>query len=453
MIMYYPDDTIVAQSTAKGTAAIHIIRISGEDAIPIADKIFKAKTPLTSISDNNSHFGKIYDGDKLIDEVLINLFHAPHSYTGEDVVEINCHGNQFIADLIMEVLLQHARLANPGEFTQRAFINNKIDLTRAEAVGDLLSASTRYSHKVAIDQLEGKLEYKIKQYLDIITSLRMQLELEIDFPEDYHKSISKNELLDKITLLVNEIEELSDTGRDGRILRNGYKVCLVGKPNVGKSSIFNAFLKSERAIVSPMPGTTRDYLEEALSIDGFLVRFFDTAGLRSSDDQIEKIGIKRSREIINNSDLIVYVIDPDYKNKDLYLDEELPPDIDRLKVINKSDLLSPARIKELNELMFIPCSTISTDGINNLKKNIIKMINIKPDKLDQPCLTNSRQLAAAKTCLSNLMHAKSALNQDYSIEFIAFDLLQASKSLEQITGVITSEDILDKIFSSYCIGK
>ena len=451
--MDFNQDTIAAQSTAAGKGAIHIIRLSGPDAILVCDKIFKAKRTLAETPSRYATFGKIYADKQLIDEVLVTVFRAPESYTGEDMVEISCHGNQYIAAQILENILQYARMAEPGEFTQRAFINNKLDLTQAEAVGDLLSASTHFSHKIAIDQMDGKLKQKISSILDIITKIRIGLELEIDFPEDYQDSISIEGISLEISRLKTDLEMLVESGRDGMILRDGYRVSLIGSPNVGKSSIFNALLESERAIVTPVPGTTRDYLEEAIALSGFLIIFYDTAGLRDTEDPLEKMGIARSMNIIDKSDLVIYVTDSQQQDSETDRLKEVVKDKKLLKVINKTDIISHSLIDEFLQQDYIPCSTILSDGLDNLKAAILQEINISPEEFDVPPLTNTRQIAAARKALEELQQFEETLKAEGSVEFLAFDLLQVSRALEEITGVITTDDILDKIFSSYCIGK
>jgi len=449
----FNQDTIAAQSTAAGKGAIHIIRLSGPDAILVCDKIFKAKRTLAETPSRYATFGKIYADKQLIDEVLVTVFRAPESYTGEEMVEISCHGNQYIAAQILENILQYARMAEPGEFTQRAFINNKLDLTQAEAVGDLLSASTRFSHKIAIDQMDGRLKQKISSILDIITKIRIGLELEIDFPEDYQDSISIEGISLEISRLKTDLEMLVESGRDGMILRDGYRVSLIGSPNVGKSSIFNALLESERAIVTPVPGTTRDYLEEAIALSGFLIIFYDTAGLRDTEDPLEKMGIARSMNIIDKSDLVIYVTDSQQQDSETDRLKEVVKDKKLLKVINKTDIISHSLIDEFLQQDYIPCSTILSDGLDKLKAAILQEINISPEEFDVPPLTNTRQIAAARKALEELQQFEETLKAEGSVEFLAFDLLQVSRALEEITGVITTDDILDKIFSSYCIGK
>lgn len=449
---FFPD-TIAAQSTPAGNAAIHIIRLSGAHAITVCEHYFSAHKPLSHHSTRKMVFGRFYDEDQLIDEVMIAVYHAPHSYTGENMAEIFCHGNQFIAQKILQILLKNVRLAEPGEFTQRAFLNNKMDLTQAEAVGDLLTAKTVHTHRIAVNQLEGKLYNKIKSFLDILTDLRIKLELVIDFPEDHLQEISYTEIEEKVDFLQNELKNMLAASADGVILRRGFRICLVGNPNVGKSSIFNAFLQSERAIVTPKPGTTRDYLEEAVSLNGFLIIFYDTAGLRETTDQVEMIGIKRSKDIINRSDLIIYVTDEHTNPRDLEHIQQQFPDSKLIKVINKTDLLSTQALNNFIKQGYTPCNTVTKSGLDLLKSQIMKMINIDTSALPEDLLTNPRQIAAAQRAQHDLSYVLDSLRQQQSMEFIAFDLLQVSKSLEEITGVITTDDILEKIFSNYCIGK
>ncbi|MCK4695986.1 MAG: tRNA uridine-5-carboxymethylaminomethyl(34) synthesis GTPase MnmE, partial [Candidatus Cloacimonetes bacterium] len=307
--MEYKGDTISAISTPPGIGGISVLRVSGDKAIGVVDKIFHGKRSLKSTQTHKAIFGKILDEKKLIDEVIVTTFRAPHSYTGEDVVEISCHGSTFITNQILEILLRTTRLANPGEFTQRAFLNDKIGLTQAEAVGDIINAKTKISHLAAVQQFEGSLRHRIEKLLNKITEYRTLLELEIDFLEQDVPEIDLKKLERDLKKLLQNLEQLARTGNEGIILKDGLKVSLVGAPNVGKSSIFNAFLETERAIVTPHPGTTRDYLEEAISLKGYLIRFFDTAGIRDTSDDIEKIGVQRSYKIIEESHKVLFIVD------------------------------------------------------------------------------------------------------------------------------------------------
>ncbi|MDP8231630.1 MAG: tRNA uridine-5-carboxymethylaminomethyl(34) synthesis GTPase MnmE, partial [Candidatus Zophobacter franzmannii] len=302
--MQFLDDPIVAISTPTGTGGIHIVRVSGDGCIPLVNQF--TSIDLSKKNANSVTLSNFSEGEHKIDQVLCTVFKAPHSFTGEDVVEISCHGSQFIADQILKTLLTSMRLANPGEFTLRAFLNNKMDLTQAEAVNDLINSQTKKTQEIALKQLEGSLFNRIEQLLNTLIQYRMQLELEIDFLEDDTIEIDMDAVKENLIAFKSELEQLVHSGENGRIIREGLKVCFIGAPNVGKSSIFNAFLETERAIVTPTPGTTRDYLEEVVSIDGYLVRFFDTAGIRDTEDEIEKIGIERSMDIVRNSDKIIF---------------------------------------------------------------------------------------------------------------------------------------------------
>ena len=320
--MEYKNDTICAISTPAGTGGIAVVRVSGPKAIEVVDKLFRGKQPVSKFNSHQIRFGRIISDGEIIDEVYVSLFRKPRSYTGEDVIEISCHGSSFIAGRILELLLQDIRLAEPGEFTQRAFLNNKIDLTQAEAVSDLLQAKTRKSHRAAIEQLQGSLHNRIDLLLERITSLRTLLELEIDFLEQGLVETDRKKLSLEIDQLDKELRKLAATGAEGLILKEGFKISLVGAPNVGKSSIFNAFLETERAIVTPIPGTTRDYLEEAISLHGYLIRLFDTAGIRTTRDEIEEKGIKRSYDIIKQSHKILFISDGKNNRSELYRTSE-----------------------------------------------------------------------------------------------------------------------------------
>ena len=451
--MEYRDDTISAISTPVGMGGIAVLRISGNQAILIADEIFRSKKNLNLYPSHKAIFGRIYDDQKLIDEVLVTTFKAPHSYTGEDVVEISCHGSTFIANQILELLLRKTRLADPGEFTQRAFLNDKIGLTQAEAVGDLLNAKTRFSHLAALQQFEGSLRHRIEKQLEELTGFRTLLELEIDFLEQGLDELNKNELTIKLRSLLNDLQKLSETGREGLILKDGLRVSLVGAPNVGKSSIFNAFLQTERAIVTPHPGTTRDYLEEAIALNGYLIRIFDTAGIRETTDDIEKIGIERSYEIIEASHKILFIIDGEeneveYEKLKQLVDEKLI-----IKVINKIDLLGEDDLNLFKEKGYITCSTLSTGGLKEIKAALMYNIEISEKELTSGILTNTRQIAAVNRSINSIEKAIESLQNGIGIEFTAFDLKEASSALEEIIGKISSDDILNQIFENFCIGK
>jgi tRNA modification GTPase len=451
--MEYRNDTICAISTPPGISGVALIRVSGNKSIEIVSEILKSKKPFKTAKSHTIQFGLIIDGKQVIDEVYVSIFKTPRSYTGEDVVEISCHGNTFIANQILELLLQKARLAEPGEFTQRAFFNNKIDLTQAEAVGDLINAKTKKSHQAAIEQLEGSLHHKIEELLNQLTEYRTLIELEIDFLEQDVPDIDIKQLGKDLQNLLRELKYLSSTGDEGLILKEGLKVSLVGAPNVGKSSIFNAFLKTERAIVTPIPGTTRDYLEEAIALRGYLVRFFDTAGLRETSDQLERLGIQRSYEIIKNSHKVLFIIDGEENKQEFEKLKQLVEPDKIIKVLNKADLFSRDKLMVFENKGFVTCSTIEKTGLKKLKDFLIKNIRISDEELHSGILTNTRHIAAVKRSISSLNKAIKSIKNDLGFEFTAFDLKEASSALEEVIGKITTDDILNQIFENFCIGK
>jgi tRNA modification GTPase len=447
----YHDDTITALATPVGVGALHIIRVSGKDAIEQVAKIFKSSKKLLNAQANSVVYGKIVSEGRLLDEVLCTVFRSPHSFTGEDSVEISCHGSMFVANSILSELQKSIRLANPGEFTLRAYLNGKIDLTQAEAVNDVIQAKTKKSQTLALNQLEGSLYERISKLIDILTHARVQVELEIDFLDDDVPAIDMDALKEECLKLKHELERLVMSGEHGRIIREGLKVSLIGKPNVGKSSIFNKLLETERAIVTPIPGTTRDFLEEELSLDGYLVRFYDTAGIRNTADTVEKIGINRSLEVIENSDYVLYVTDGTDTTED-YADFVQGVATDKLlKVINKTDLLSQEDLAKYSD--YIPSSAISNEGIDRLKEELLKKIRLSDNELSSGLLTNSRQVNAVKNCLESLDHAIMSIDDFMGYEFTAFDLKEASSYLEEVVGQITDDDLLNNIFSNFCIGK
>lgn len=451
--MEYSHDTIAAISTPLGVGGISVIRISGSKSIEVVSNIFKSKKTLTEQPSHKAIFGKIIDGKKLIDEVIVTIFKEPNSYTGEDVVEISCHGSTFITNEILKLLLIKTRLAEPGEFTQRAFLNDKIGLSQAEAVGDLLAAKTRVSHLAALQQYEGSLRYRIENLLIKLTQFRTQLELEIDFLENDLDEIDNKELLKGLHALHKDLLKLVKTGEEGLIIKDGLRVSLVGAPNVGKSSIFNAFLETERAIVTPIPGTTRDYLEEVISLNGYLVKIYDTAGLRKTSDHIEKIGIQRSYDIIKSSHKIIFVIDGDMNEQEFATLSKLVDPTKIIRVLNKADNFKPAELREYKEKGYITCSTKENNGLSDLKNSLLQDIEMTDDELQSGILTNTRQISAAHNAATSVDKAINSIINGLGYEFTAFDLKEASSHLEEIIGKVTSDDILNKIFSNFCIGK
>lgn len=448
--MYYTD-TITALATPVGSGALHIIRVSGEDAIDEVAKIFQPQDKLLKAKSHSLVYGKIVDEGQLLDEVLCSVFRAPNSFTGENSVEISCHGSMFVANSILSALQKRIREAKAGEFTLRAYLNNKLDLTQAEAVNDMIQAKTKKAQILAINQLDGSLFKRISLLLDELFHYRVQLELEIDFLDDDVPAIDLGKLQANLLTLKEKLKALVSSGRQGRLIREGLKVSLIGKPNVGKSSIFNLLLESERAIVTPIPGTTRDYLEEVIALSGYLIRIYDTAGIRETSDTIEKMGIDRSREIIDQSDLILYITDGSDTEADYqeFVQGLNPAKI--IKVLNKTDLLAPGIISKFPD--YLPCFASSVDGIKALKDNLLARIKLSDQELESGLLTNSRQISFVEKSITSLEQAINSLDNFMGYEFTAFDLKEASSHLEEVIGKITDDDMLNSIFDNFCIGK
>ncbi len=444
-------DSICAQISAAGNAAITVLRISGSDAISIVAKYFTPADKLLSSPSHRLIHGMFHNAQgKPIDEVLLSVFRAPHSYTGENSVEVSCHGNPNLASRIMECLLLHARMAKPGEFTLRAYLNGKLDLSQAEAVNDLITAKASKAESAALMQLQGKLGSHLQGILARIGEARLRCELAIDFADQDLPQIDLDDLNNRIVGLINDISALTAKGEQGRCIREGIKICLAGAPNAGKSSLFNALLQQNRAIVTAHPGTTRDYLEESISLNGFPLVIYDTAGLRSSNDEVESAGIAKSYELMQSADIIIYLIDasqrascdateinPDYLHKTII-------------VYSKADLLSPAKPLDSSDIY---CSVIQPKGLDALSSAILKRLMLSDDILNEPLATNSRHLAALAKSKLALTNAKAALDDNAGYEFIAFELISAANAIEEIVGTVSTDEMLDNIFSNFCIGK
>jgi len=446
------EDTIVALATPPGTGAIAVIRLSGTNSFVLTDAIFQGKQKIASSRGYSIQYGKIIDDNLIIDDVLISVFRAPNSYTGENATEISIHGSPLLAQKIIELLLKHgARVAEPGEFTKRAFLNNKIDLAQAEAVADIINARTNISLRGARNQLDGLLSAKVSEIREKLISTSALLELELDFSEENIEFVKRDKLLSRISSILSEIEELISTYKFGKLTRYGINVAIVGSPNVGKSSILNYILKESRAIVSSIPGTTRDTIREEVSIDGFYFRLFDTAGIRESVDDLEKEGIMRSKESLKNADIIMFVMDvetgfSDEINQEL---EILNPDAKTIKVLNKIDLKN-----EKMEGFDFFVSAKSGEGmpglIEGLKESALGE-NLYTEK--DVIISASRHLNCLQNARDNLIKAKEALESRLSPEFIASDVRAAEEALMELIGAIVPEDILNDIFSKFCIGK
>ena len=452
MSNHFTEDTIVAIATPPGVGAISVIRISGSGAFISADSIFKGKSKLSDSRSHTIHYGNIVDGKDIIDDVLVSVFHKPNSYTGEDAVEISTHGSPLIIKRIVELLIANGtKAAEPGEFTKRAFLNNRIDLTQAEAVADVISARTDASLRGARSQLDGMLSAKVSELREKLIRISSYIELELDFSEEDIELIQKDELIKNIDEIILEIENLLGTYSFGRIIRDGVNVTLVGKPNVGKSSILNYLLKESRAIVSEIPGTTRDIIREEVSIDGILFRLFDTAGIRLSDDVIEKEGVNRSIEAVKNSDMVLLIGDTEIGFSDELFQEvsNLNKGVGIIKVLNKIDL-SPTNKLDSD----FRISAVTGEGVDLLMAGMVKVSLGRSSYSEKDAIiSNIRHYDCLKRANENLIKAKETAANKLTGEFISADLRAAESDLGEIIGLVTPDDILNNIFSNFCIGK
>jgi len=447
------EDTIIALATPPGVGAISVIRLSGPHSIQAADSVFSGKVGLIEAQTHTLHYGNIIDDGEIVDDVLASVFKAPNSYTGEDCIEISSHGSPFISQRIISVILNSSdvRLAEPGEFTKRAFLNGKMDLTQAEAVADLINSRTSISLRGFRNQLDGLLSSKVSFLRKGLIDISSFIELELDFAEEDVEFVKRTQLIGKIDEILDEIENLLSSYSFGKIIRDGINIAIVGEPNVGKSSLLNCLLKESRAIVSEIPGTTRDTIREEVSIDGFLFRLYDTAGLRASDDLIEKEGIERSREAVRKSDLVLFVGDVNVGfssiiEKDL---TNLNSTVEIVRVLNKIDLGIQGSYSEDFSI-----SAVSGLGIIELL-NGVKNLAIQNSSYTEKSavVTNVRHYDCLKKAKENLQRAENTATSNLSGEFLASDLRAAETALAEILGEVTTEEILNNIFSKFCIGK
>ena len=457
------EDTIAAISTSTmSSGGISIVRMSGNNALDIADKVFKSKkgVKLSQVKSHTIHYGNIYNKDELIDEVLVAVMKAPNTYTREDVVEINCHGGILVTRKVLETLLEYgARPAEPGEFTKRAFLNGRIDLSQAEAIIDVIKSKTDMAHEVAQSQLEGSLAKKIKDLRMNVTEVLAHLEVSIDFAEEDVEEITYQTLEEKALELRNEIKKLYDTAESGKILRDGLKTVIVGKPNVGKSSLLNSILGENRAIVTDIAGTTRDVIEEFVNIKGIPLKIVDTAGIRETEDVVEKIGVEKSRESFSTADLVIMVLDASRK-----LSEEDMEILESLKnkktivLLNKMDLEPQIELEKIEEFVnsedIIKISALKHQGIEELQDKIEAMVYHGSVKNSSNLMiTNSRHKDALFKAYESINDAISAIEQRMPYDFIEVDFKNIWDYLGYINGDTVREDLLDTIFANFCIGK
>ncbi len=450
-------DTIIALSTAPGVGAIAVIRLSGDQSIELVNSVFQGKNLLLQKS-HTAHFGTIRDGAKILDEVLVTLFVAPNSFTKENVVEVSCHGSPFIVQQIIKLFLNKGvRLAKAGEYTQRAFLNGKFDLAQAEAVADLINADTEAAHKAALNQMRGGFSDQIKQLRQELIHFASMIELELDFGEEDVEFADRQDLKDLVNKLLTVIKVLANSFDLGNVIKNGVPTVIAGKPNAGKSTLLNALLNEEKAIVSEIAGTTRDFIEDELNLEGVVFRFIDTAGLRDTEDVVEAIGVKRTREKMKQASLIIYMFDLKEDNivdvnREINMLENLG--IPFIKVGNKVDEANPELLTAMRQddsTLFI--SAINKENLDALKAKLVETVNLDNFKTGDTVVTNIRHYDSLIQTQNALQAVLEGLDKDTTGDFLALDIRQALHYLGEITGEITTDDLLANIFGKFCIGK
>jgi tRNA modification GTPase len=456
--LHEKNDTIVALATPQGVGAIAVIRLSGKDAIAITNSVFKGKD-LENQASHTIHFGTIRDGDKIIDEVLVSIFVAPKSFTKENVVEISTHGSSYIVNQVIKLLIRHgARPAKPGEFTQRAFLNGQFDLAQAEAVADLIHSDSETSHQAAISQMRGGFSSEIQKLRNELIHFASMIELELDFGEEDVEFANRNDLKVLVEKLLRAVELLIASFDLGNVIKNGVPTVIAGKPNAGKSTLLNALLNEEKAIVSEIAGTTRDFIEDEINIGGVIFRFIDTAGLRETTDIIEAIGVSRTQEKMKTASLILYLFD--LTDTDMV---EINRDINKLenqgvpfvKVANKID---KAPLEFVNELKAKHPDTIfisagQKENLEVLKSRVLELVNLDKFRTGNTIVTNIRHYDSLVKTRQSLLDVLEGLDRQITNDFLAMDIRRSLHYLGEITGEITTDDLLANIFSKFCIGK
>ena len=446
-------DTIAAISTALGTSAISIVRMSGEDVFDIIEKIYKGKN-LRSVDSHTINYGKVYDGEQMIDEVLVSVFRAPKTFTKEDLIEINCHGGAFVAKRVLELLLANgARLAEKGEFTERAFLNGRIDLTQAESLMDIIESRSDNALHLAAEGLDGKIYKLISSLRESLLDIVANIEVNIDYPEyDDAETLTDEVLYPRIEKLKNRIDEILKKANMGKVMRDGVKTVIIGRPNVGKSSVLNALLREDKAIVTEIQGTTRDIVEGEINIGGIVLNLVDTAGIRDSDDLIERIGIDKAKSMIDEAELVLYVLnnnEPLSKEDEQLL--ELTKDKKRIVIINKIDLESKIGRTFENS---VSISALNRTNIEKLEATIENMfLTGDIDFQGETYLSNARHIAKMRTVQQSLKDAIEAAKSHHPVDMIEIDLKEAWETLGEIIGQTKNTALLDELFSKFCLGK
>ncbi|AMO19825.1 tRNA uridine-5-carboxymethylaminomethyl(34) synthesis GTPase MnmE [Flavobacterium columnare] len=462
-------DTIVALATPSGAGAIAVIRISGKEAIVKAQQVFKSikKKDLAKQKSHTLHLGHIVDGDKILDQVLLSLFKGPNSYTGEDTVEISCHGSTFIQQQIIQLLLRKgARMAQAGEFTLRSFLNGKMDLSQAEAVADLIASDNEASHQIAMQQMRGGFSNELAKLREELLNFASLIELELDFAEEDVEFADRSQFIDLLNRIEFVLKRLIDSFAVGNVIKNGIPVAIVGEPNVGKSTLLNALLNEERAIVSDIAGTTRDTIEDELVINGIGFRFIDTAGIRETKDVVESIGIQKTFEKIEQAQVVIYLFDG---SKFKVSSSQLILEIEQIKnkypqkplivLINKKDVLTLEEISTLNlkletlNLKQILISAKQNIGIDELKNTLLSFVNTGALRNNETIITNTRHYDSLLKALEEIQKVQWGMQQGLPSDLMAIDIRQALYYFGEITGEVTNDELLGNIFANFCIGK
>lgn len=447
------EDTIVAISTSVGEGAISIIRLSGHDALNIASKVFTKD--LTKVDSHTIHYGFITSNNEKIDEVLVSVMKAPKTFTREDIVEINCHGGIATTNKVLEVLLENgARLAEPGEFTKRAFLNGRIDLLEAEATMDLISSKAESARKISINTLTGETSNLIKNLRSELVKIISNIEVNIDYPEYEDIEVLTNEsILPDIKKFKEKLEEIIKKSEDSKVIKEGIRVGIIGRPNVGKSSLLNSLLEEEKAIVTDVPGTTRDIVEGSLIVSGIPLNIIDTAGIRKTEDTVEKIGVEKSLKIIDTSDLLIYILN---NNEEITEEEkkilEKTKNKKRIIVVNKIDLKTKLDKNLLDS--YIEISVKENIGIDKIKDEIKRLFNIgEISTNDMTYLSNARSIALLKKSLTNINDAINEINNNNPIDIVELSLKESWNNLGEVIGETYTDELLDELFSRFCLGK